>query len=87
VRQQGVQNISNTFYVIIIGSGNAGFVVSAVAHAASKKIVSIEERYFGGTCPNRGCAPNNILDAASHALDEIEIVFAHAVIVGKTNPD
>jgi pyruvate/2-oxoglutarate dehydrogenase complex dihydrolipoamide dehydrogenase (E3) component len=58
-----------------------------VAHAASKKIVFIEERYFGGTCPNRGCAPNNILDAASHALDEIEIVFAHAVTVGKTNPD
>ena len=58
-----------------------------MAHAASKKIVFIEERYYSGTCSNRGCAPNDILDAASHALGEIEIVPAHAVTVGKINTD
>ena len=45
------------FDVVIIGGGNAGFGVSAVAHEAGKSIAFIEERDFGGTCPNRGCTP------------------------------
>ena len=75
--------MADTFDIIIIGSGNAGFGVSAVAHAAGKKIAFIEERDFGGTCPNRRCTPQKVLVAAVHALHEIEIASAHRITVGK----
>ncbi|MEO1142931.1 MAG: FAD-dependent oxidoreductase, partial [Pseudomonadota bacterium] len=60
------------FDIIIIGGGNAGFGVSAVANEAGKSVAFIEERDFGGTCPNRGCTPKKVLVAAAHAMHEIE---------------
>lgn len=79
--------MADRFDVIIIGGGNAGFGVSAVAHEAGKTIAFIEERDFGGTCPNRGCTPKKVLVAAAHALHEIEIASAHGIAVGKPKLD
>jgi glutathione reductase (NADPH) len=79
--------MSEKYDVIIIGGGNAGLGVSAIAHKAGKKIAFIEERDFGGTCPNRGCTPKKVLVAAAHALHEIEIAGAHGISVGKPKLD
>lgn len=75
--------MTNNYDVIILGGGNAGFGVSAVAHDAGKKIAFVEERDFGGTCPNRGCTPKKVLVAAAHALHEIEIAGVHCIDVDK----
>lgn len=77
----------NTYDIIIIGGGNAGFGVSAQAHLAGKKIAFIEEWDFGGTCPNRGCTPKKVLVAAGHALDEIERAAIHGISVGEVKLD
>jgi len=79
--------MADRYDVIILGGGNAGFGVSAIAHDAGKKIAFIEERDFGGTCPNRGCTPKKVLVAAAHALHEIEIAGAHGIDVGKPTLD
>ncbi|NIZ63241.1 NAD(P)/FAD-dependent oxidoreductase [Sedimentitalea sp. CY04] len=79
--------MTQKFDIIIIGGGNAGFGVSAVAHDAGKSIAFIEERDFGGTCPNRGCTPKKVLVAAAHALHEIETANAHCIEVGKPKLD
>jgi glutathione reductase (NADPH) len=79
--------MANTYDVIILGGGNAGFGVSAIVHEAGKTIAFVEERDFGGTCPNRGCTPKKILVAAAHALHEIEIADAHGITVGKPKLD
>ena len=79
--------MTQKFDIIIIGGGNAGFGVSAVAHDAGKSIAFIEERDFGGTCPNRGCTPKKVLVAAAHALHEIETANAHCIEVGKPRLD
>jgi len=75
--------MSKKYDVIIIGGGNAGFGVSAVAAEAGKSIAFVEERDFGGTCPNRGCTPKKVLVAAAHALHEIEAASAHHIEVSK----
>lgn len=77
----------DTYDIIIIGGGNAGFGVSAVAHPAGKSIAFIEEWDFGGTCPNRGCTPKKVLVAAGHALHEIELAATHGIDVGKPKLD
>lgn len=75
------------FDVIIVGGGNAGFGVSAIAHEAGKSIAFVEERDFGGTCPNRGCTPKKVLVAAAHALHEIELAPVHGIEVGEPRLD
>ena len=79
--------MADKYDVIILGGGNAGFGVSAIAHEARKKIAFIEERDFGGTCPNRGCTPKKVLVAAAHALHEIEIAGTHGIKVSKPKLD
>ena len=79
--------MTNRFDVVIIGGGNAGFGVSAVAHEAGKSIAFAEMLDFGGVCPNRGCTPKKVLVAAAHALHEIELAAAHGIEVGKPKLD
>ncbi len=73
--------------IIIIGGGNAGFGVSSVAEPAGKTIAFIEDRDFGGTCPNRGCTPKKVLVAAAHALHEIETAKVHGIEIGEPRLD
>lgn len=73
--------------VIILGGGNAGFGVSAIAQEAGKKIAFVEERDFGGTCPNRGCTPKKVLVAAGQALHDINLADAHGIEVSKPKLD
>ena len=79
--------MSNRFDVVIIGGGNAGFGVSAVAHEAGKSIAFVESWDFGGTCPNRGCTPKKVLVAAAHTLHEIEQAKVHGIDVGEPKLD
>lgn len=72
-----------SYDVIIIGGGNAGFGVSSVAHEAGKSIAFIEACDFGGTCPNRGCTPKKVLVAAAHVMHEIEQAPIHGIEVSK----
>ena len=74
--------MAKNYDIIIIGGGNAGFGVSAVAAEAGKSIAFIEERDYGGTCPNRGCTPKKVLVAAAHAMHEIETAGVHGIDVG-----
>ena len=79
--------MTKKYDVIIIGGGNAGFGVSAIAHQAGKKIAFVEDWDFGGTCPNRGCTPKKVLVAAAHALHEIEIAGVHGIETGEAKLD
>lgn len=79
--------MTERFDIIILGGGNAGFGVSAVASEAGKRIAFVEERDFGGTCPNRGCTPKKVLVAAGHALHEIETAKAHCIETGPATVD
>src|SRR3990170_6190952 len=74
---------SDSYDVLILGGGNAGFGVTVPTRAAGLKAAFVEERDFGGTCPNRGCTPKKVLVAAAHALHEIEIARVHGIEVGK----
>lgn len=79
--------MSQKYDVVILGGGNAGFGVSAIAHEAGKKIAFVEEWDFGGTCPNRGCTPKKFLVAAAHALHEIETASTHCITVSEPKLD
>ena len=79
--------MAERFDIVILGGGNAGLGVSAVAAPAGRTIAFVEDRDFGGTCPNRGCTPKKVLVAAAHALDEIERAAVHGISVGRPTLD
>jgi len=81
--------MSDDFDIAIIGGGNAGFAVSAVAQAADPdlRLAMIEDAEFGGTCPNRGCTPKKVLVAAGEALDTISRAGGHGIDVGPARLD
>jgi glutathione reductase (NADPH) len=78
---------TRSFDVVIIGGGNAGMGATVATREAGLKVALIEPDLLGGTCPNRGCMPKNVLVAAAHALDEIERAAAHHIAVGKPSLD
>ncbi|MEK7679988.1 MAG: FAD-dependent oxidoreductase, partial [Deltaproteobacteria bacterium] len=58
--------IKNTFDVIVIGSGSAGFSAVEAAVAQGAKVCLIEKGKLGGECPNDACIPSKaLLRAAS----------------------
>ncbi len=79
--------MTERYDIAILGGGNAGFGVSAVAAAAGKRIAFVEERDFGGTCPNRGCTPKKVLVAAAHAMHDIETAPVHGIEVSGARLD
>lgn len=79
--------MTHNFDIVIIGGGNAGFAVSKAAHSAGKTVAFIEERDFGGTCPNRGCTPKKVLVAAAQSLHDIALAEVHGITVGPATLD
>jgi len=73
--------MATQYDIIIIGGGNAGLGVSAIAAPEGKKIAFIEERDFGGTCPNRGCTPKKVLVGAAQSLHDIAQARVHCIDV------
>jgi glutathione reductase (NADPH) len=77
----------DTCDVLILGGGNAGFGVTVPTRKAGMKVLMVEERDLGGTCPNRGCTPKKVLVAAGHALHEIAQAHVHCISVAKPKLD
>ena len=73
--------------VVILGGGNAAFGVTGPTRKAGLKVIMIEDRDLGGTCPNRGCTPKKVLVAAAHALHEIGQAHVHCISVGRPSLD
>jgi glutathione reductase (NADPH) len=78
---------SDSYDVLILGGGNAGFGVTVPTREAGLKVALVEERDLGGTCPNRGCTPKKVLVAAGHALHEINQAPVHGISVSKPKLD
>jgi glutathione reductase (NADPH) len=72
---------SNSYDLLILGGGNAGFGVTVPTRKSGLKVALVEERDLGGTCPNRGCTPKKVLVAAGHALHEISQAHVHGISV------
>ena len=53
--------MSQTYDLIIIGGGPAGYVAGIRAAQLKLKTLILEEEHLGGTCLNVGCIPTKAL--------------------------
>jgi len=59
--------MSTTFDAIVIGTGQAGPLLTRRLTAAGMKVAIIERKLFGGTCVNTGCIPTKAMIASAYA--------------------
>src|SRR5271168_4978133 len=57
-----------TYDAVVFGSGEAGKSIAWHLGAAGRRVVVVEQRYVGGSCPNIACLPSkNFIHSASIA--------------------
>jgi len=64
-----MNNTTNSFKLVVIGTGVAASTVVWKCHSAGWKTAVIDSRPFGGTCALRGCDPKKILVGAAELID------------------
>jgi dihydrolipoamide dehydrogenase len=81
--------MSETFDVIVIGSGPGGYVCAIRAAQLGMKVACVEQRAtLGGTCLNIGCIPSKALLQSSEEFDHTRHALAdHGVIVDAVQLD
>ncbi len=80
---------SETFDLVVIGSGPGGYVAAIRAAQLGMKVAVVEKRAtFGGTCLNVGCIPSKALLQSSHLFEEAGHDLApHGIVVAPPTLD
>jgi dihydrolipoamide dehydrogenase len=75
--------MSDSFDLIIIGSGPGGYVCAIRAAQLGLRVACVEKREtLGGTCLNIGCIPSKALLQSSENYEEVQHGFAaHGIVV------
>jgi glutathione reductase (NADPH) len=66
--------MTETFDLVVIGSGSAAQAVASRCRAAGWTVVMVDKRPFGGTCALRGCDPKKVLVGAAAAVDAARLL-------------
>jgi dihydrolipoamide dehydrogenase len=70
--------MSDSFDVIVIGSGPGGYVCAIRAAQLGLKVACVEKRAtLGGTCLNIGCIPSKAMLNSSEEFDKASHAFKH----------
>ena len=81
-----MSDTTETFDLIVIGSGPGGYVCAVKAAQLGLKVAVVEKRAtYGGTCLNIGCIPSKALLHASEMFAEANHAFADLGI--KVSPE
>jgi dihydrolipoamide dehydrogenase len=76
-----------SFDVVILGGGNAGYAAAFRAVALGLSVAMVEKDKVGGTCLHRGCIPTKALLHAAELTDEIKEAGNFGVIVQEPQVD
>ena len=72
---------SETFDLVILGGGNAGYSCAFRAVGLGMSVAMVEKDKVGGTCLHRGCIPTKALLHAADLVDEIKDAGDFGLIV------
>jgi dihydrolipoamide dehydrogenase len=81
--------VSESFDVIVIGSGPGGYVCAIRAAQLGLKVACVESRAtLGGTCLNVGCIPSKaLLQSSENFAETTHSLKDHGIIVGEVKLD
>jgi len=78
---------SDSFDVVILGGGNAGYAAAFRATKLGLSVAMVEKDKVGGTCLHRGCIPTKALLHAADLVDEIKSSGEFGIITQEPQVD
>src|SRR3990170_4417247 len=78
---------TETFDLVILGGGNAGYSAAFRAVALGLEVAMVENDKVGGTCLHRGCIPTKALLHAADLMDEIRDAGDFGLLVQEPEVD
>jgi dihydrolipoamide dehydrogenase len=82
-----VAQSSDSFDMVILGGGNAGYSAAFRAVELGMSVALVEQDKVGGTCLHRGCIPTKALLHAADLVDEIRGAGDFGIAVGEPDVD
>ncbi len=77
--------LEDSYNVIVIGGGPAGYVAAIRASQHGAKVAIVEKGEFGGTCLNVGCIPTKAYLSTGEIIDGVENAAARGINFESTN--
>jgi len=74
----------NSYHVVVIGGGPAGYVAAIRAAQLGAKVAIVEKGSFGGTCLNVGCIPTKAYLKNAEIIESIEHAASRGIILENT---
>jgi len=78
---------NETYDLIVIGGGPAGYAGAIRAGQLGKKVACIEKERAGGTCLNWGCIPSKALLKAAELYSDMQKAADYGFTIGKVEVD
>ena len=78
---------SDSYDVLILGCGNAGFGVTVPTRNAGMRVALAEDRHLGGTCPIAAARRKKSWSRPATLLHEIEQAHVHHISVSRPKLD
>jgi dihydrolipoamide dehydrogenase len=78
---------AESFDVVILGAGNAGYAAAFRLHALGLKVAMVERDKAGGTCLHHGCIPTKALLHSADLVDEIKHAGDFGLLVNEPQVD
>ena len=79
--------MADSFDLVILGGGNAGYSAAFRAVGLGMSVAMVEGDKVGGTCLHRGCIPTKALLHAAELLDEIREAGSFGLVVDEPDFD
>ncbi|MCC6175666.1 MAG: NAD(P)/FAD-dependent oxidoreductase [Chloroflexi bacterium] len=79
--------MSQSFDVLVIGGGGAGYAAASTAARLGKQVAMAERWKLGGTCLNVGCVPTKALLRSAHVAETVRRSAEFGIDVDGWKPD
>jgi dihydrolipoamide dehydrogenase len=79
--------MSDTYDVVVIGSGPGGYVAAIRCAQLGLKTACVERENLGGICLNWGCIPTKALLRSAELLETMHRAKEFGIIAGEIRPD
>lgn len=76
--------LEDTYHVVVIGGGPAGYVAAIRAAQLGAKVAIVEKTAYGGTCLNKGCIPTKTFLKNAEIIESFELAASRGIILENT---
>lgn len=82
---KSLTRLEDSYNVIVIGGGPAGYVAAIRAAQHGAKVAIVEKGEFGGTCLNVGCIPTKAYLSTGEIIEGVENAASRGISFESTN--